>query len=127
MQKKLELESLSGRYGRFTKYFVHASEPGAVCYFGIMSGRLIILYNILILILLENEHYSIFKWVNLGITILIFVLMLAMNSSFAHLHRSSYKSKIVSPSVLYQFRGLFDNSIPYFLCHIGILVLLFIK
>lgn len=127
-QKQLDMNILSERYGSFTKYFIHSSEPGAVCYFGIISGRLIILYNILILILLEKDsNFSALKWTNLGITILIFVLMLIMNSSFAHIRRSSPQTKIITPGLLYQFRGLFDNSIPYFLCHIGILILLFIK
>lgn len=102
-------------------FFYHTSDPGSVCWFGIFSGVLILTFSIAQFILVhkyvrENNpaHLRVLLHACIGIYVIIFMLMLAMNSSVAHYLRG-WGAR----------RGLFDHSLVFFICQFTAIGLLY--
>lgn len=121
-----QFQNLQKEYGQYKAYFYHMRAPGAVCKFGILAGRLILLYNLIFLggflhLTCKKQEKTLrdLFWFHFFVTSLIFLLMLGMNSYFLEIGRG-YVEKINLES-FYEWRGLFENSIPYFFFHAVIL------
>lgn len=105
------IRMFNGRDG-YQAFFIHTSKPGSVCWFGILSGILIILYSVIQFILVDkylrnDDKTSLQSLLNasIGINVVILLLMFVMNSTFAH-----YGQGV-------GFRlGLFEHSLIYFIC-----------
>lgn len=91
-------------------FFYHTEHPGSVCWFGIFSGVLILIFGIVQLALViyflkkqDTTSLIILMYVSLGINLLITILMTLMNP------------------------GLLKNSSIYLLCQYVAICVVFIK
>lgn len=111
LQPKIPLIRVQHMYNKIgTKsFFYHTSDPGSVCWFGVFSGVLIVIYSSiqlwLVIDFLKSDDQTNIKRLliaSIVINLIIFFLMLLMNSYFVHSLRGI------------QRHGLFENSIPFF-------------
>lgn len=111
LQPKIPLKKVQDMYAKIgiQSFFYHTHHAGSVCWFGVVSGFLIVLYSIIQLALvihfLKSDDQTSMKRLliaSIVINLVIFFCMLFMNSYFVHSLRG------------FNQRGLFDNSIPFF-------------
>lgn len=116
------------RFGPMRAFFGHPPVAGSVCYFGIVSGILILIFNAIQLSLAiryvrekKTDALRTLLKVSIALNVIIFVLMLLMNSFAIHYFvlRIHFKMKIEVP------HGLFDNSIIYFIAQFTAIKLLY--
>lgn len=101
-------------------YFIHTTQPGSVCQFGIDSGKLIILLIIIQMYLThtyitkkDKKSLNTLMYVSITILSIIFISMLSMNSGISNkIHMKKWS------------RGLFENSIPFFLFQVLSIILM---
>jgi hypothetical protein len=102
----------NGKRPAASDYFTHSLKAGSVCQFGIDSGKLLILIIFIQIILtqvfIEKKQKTELKnlmYFSIAFLSITFALMLLMNSGLAY-KRDTNKWE----------RGLFENSIPFFVC-----------
>lgn len=111
LQPKIPLKQVQDLYKTMgaKAFFYHTSDAGSVCWFGVFSGILLVIYSIVQLSFAidfvksnDRENMKRLLIASIVINLIVFFLMLFMNSYFAHSLRG------------FKRRGLFDNSIPFF-------------
>lgn len=126
LQEKIDWAWVQGAYDGslgYQAFLMHRPIAGSVCYLGIFSGILILLFNAiqfgLIQRFLKRKDSKQLKKLldaSIGINVVIFFLMLGMNSFASHYYVEGIHR-----------HGLFENSLLYFVAQFTAIGLLYPK